>query len=401
MEVGNWLEEFTSSTKTTAGSMKYEDPYNYYSEEGGGASYLPSLEDKMPFLQMLQTVEQHHQQQQPLIHHFEPTNFQFLLRLQHQLVESCVTTTTNHHFHNNHGNYVGGNDINNNDGMIIMDIQHSPGVKSETTEIGEKVEKCNGRSTKKTQFVKTCTTAPAAAPVKEKRKRKRATRPAKNKQEVETQRMTHIAVERNRRRQMNEHLNALRSLMPPSYVQRGDQASIIGGAIDFVKELEQMLQSLQAQKKMRQTEENGDVSVSPSSSNLNNLSINSNMFMASPSFHSLEDGKGNGESGEGSIRKSNEEFSAEKKTGIAEIEVVVIQNHVNLKIKCQRRQGQLIKAIVAFEELRLTVLHLNITSLHTLVHYSFNLKIEDDCKLGTADDVARAVHQIFSLINLS
>ncbi|CAL1395903.1 unnamed protein product [Linum trigynum] len=29
------------------------------------------------------------------------------------------------------------------------------------------------------------------------------------------------------------------ALMPPSYVQRGDQASIIRSAIDFVKELEQ------------------------------------------------------------------------------------------------------------------------------------------------------------------
>jgi hypothetical protein len=32
--------------------------------------------------------------------------------------------------------------------------------------------------------------------------------------------MTHIAVERNRRRQMNEYLAVLRSLMPPSYAQR-------------------------------------------------------------------------------------------------------------------------------------------------------------------------------------
>jgi hypothetical protein len=37
---------------------------------------------------------------------------------------------------------------------------------------------------------------------------------------VESQRMTHIAVERNRRRQMNEYLRILRSLMPGSYVQR-------------------------------------------------------------------------------------------------------------------------------------------------------------------------------------
>lgn len=52
-----------------------------------------------------------------------------------------------------------------------------------------------------------------------KRKRRR-TRTCKNKEEVENQRMTHIAVERNRRKQMNEYLAVLRSLMPPSYVQR-------------------------------------------------------------------------------------------------------------------------------------------------------------------------------------
>lgn len=51
------------------------------------------------------------------------------------------------------------------------------------------------------------------------RKRRRA-KSCKNKEEVENQRMTHIAVERNRRKQMNEYLAVLRSLMPPSYIQR-------------------------------------------------------------------------------------------------------------------------------------------------------------------------------------
>lgn len=53
-----------------------------------------------------------------------------------------------------------------------------------------------------------------------KKKRRRRARSSKNKEEADTQRMTHIAVERNRRRLMNEHLAALRSLMPHSYVQR-------------------------------------------------------------------------------------------------------------------------------------------------------------------------------------
>jgi hypothetical protein len=52
------------------------------------------------------------------------------------------------------------------------------------------------------------------------RKRRRRERSVKNREDAESQRITHIAVERNRRRQMNEYLAALRSLMPDSYVRR-------------------------------------------------------------------------------------------------------------------------------------------------------------------------------------
>lgn len=40
----------------------------------------------------------------------------------------------------------------------------------------------------------------------------------KNLEEIENQRMAHIAVERNRRKQMNDYLAVLRSLMPEYYV---------------------------------------------------------------------------------------------------------------------------------------------------------------------------------------
>lgn len=52
------------------------------------------------------------------------------------------------------------------------------------------------------------------------RKKRRSTKAPKNKEEMENQRMTHITVERNRRKQMNQYLSIIRSLMPPSYVQR-------------------------------------------------------------------------------------------------------------------------------------------------------------------------------------
>lgn len=62
--------------------------------------------------------------------------------------------------------------------------------------------------------------APATSSASNGRKKRRRTKSLKNKEEVENQRMTHIAVERNRRKQMNEYLALLRSLMPPSYAQR-------------------------------------------------------------------------------------------------------------------------------------------------------------------------------------
>lgn len=121
-----------------------------------------AINEKTPFLQMLQCIEP------------EPNQIlQSLLQSQTLDPESCLTLET---------------------------IKRDPGqeedpVKDPKTEDG------------------------AEAKVKEKRKRKR-TRAPKNKDEVESQRMTHIAVERNRRRQMKEHLNSLRSLMPPTFLQR-------------------------------------------------------------------------------------------------------------------------------------------------------------------------------------
>ncbi|KAK9743236.1 hypothetical protein RND81_03G226500 [Saponaria officinalis] len=358
-EVG-WLEELVSNCGS---NYTFEDLYYY--NNNNTESLLPNLEDKMPFMQMLQGVETAvtpaaaaaaaTSSSFPLMQ--EPNYFQLLLKLQHEKIKTNVSS-----------NFAS-----------LSELEKT--VKSETCTQFTKTTSCNVE-------------AEVGVAPKERRKRKRASKVGKNKEEVESQRMTHIAVERNRRKLMNDHLNALRSLMPASYVQRGDQASIIGGAIDFVKEMEQLLQSLEAQKKMKYSE-NNNVVVSASSS----TASSSNLIQ----FTNIEDNEdgNNGNFRRNNNKNNNEEYSAENMSAVGDIKVVVIQNHVNLKIECQRRPGQLIRAILGFEELRLTILHLNITSFHTLVHYSFNLKIEEDCKLGSADEVVKAVHHIFSLINLT
>ncbi|XP_021676053.1 transcription factor bHLH67 isoform X2 [Hevea brasiliensis] len=316
-------------------SLRFEEEETQFS--------MPSLEDKMPFLQMLQEVEY-----PPFLPLKEP-NFQTLLKLQHlkrpwdvntyttetdtQIqaleLESCVT----HDMADLHSPVKSeAKDLQNpRSNFCLEDVSPEPNQR-QTNSIGHFCKERNSVSSfpwthpqtvlNETHFSNTSPVVP-----KERRKRKR-TRPTKNKEEVESQRMTHIAVERNRRRQMNDHLNSLRSLMPPSYVQRAE---------------------------CNIQRENGDC---------------------------------------------EEEAKVKRKSEAAEIEVTVIKNHVNLKIQSERKTGQLLRAIVALDDLRLTVLHLNITtSSETTVLYSFNLKIEDDCKLEAADEIAATVDDIFSIIN--
>lgn len=58
------------------------------------------------------------------------------------------------------------------------------------------------------------------------RPKRRRYKRGKNKKEMESQRMAHIATERNRRKQMNEHLSVLRSLMPDSHVHKVNTLSL-------------------------------------------------------------------------------------------------------------------------------------------------------------------------------
>ncbi|OIS96941.1 PREDICTED: transcription factor FAMA-like isoform X2 [Nicotiana attenuata] len=205
-------------------------------------------------------------------------------------------------------------------------------------------------------------------------KKKRKRRRIKSSEEVENQRMTHIEVERNRRKQMNEHLLVLRSLMPTSYVQRGDQASIIGGATEFLRELEQLLQCLESQKRRKLY---GDDSLL--------MEIQNPPFFAPlPLANEIYEG-------------GIQEEIAESKSCLADVEVKLIGFNAMIKILSKRRPGQLISTISALEDLQLNIIHTNITTIDQTVLYSFNVKISGETKF-TADGIANLVQQIFSFI---
>ncbi|ONK77644.1 uncharacterized protein A4U43_C02F8960 [Asparagus officinalis] len=227
--------------------------------------------------------------------------------------------------------------------------------------------------------------------VKNKRKRARA---MKTSEEVESQRMTHIAVERNRRRQMNEHLRVLRSLMPGSYVQRGDQASIIGGAIEFVRELEQLLQCLESQKRRRffggnepprNPAEAPPLLPPPSQPFFPPLAL---PCSDNDTMRILD------------LDPNLQEDMAENKSVLANIEVRVLGFDALIKILSRRRPQQLIKTIAALEDMQFSILHTNITTIEQTVLYSFNVKITGETSCS-AEDIVNSVHQILSFIDTS
>ncbi|KAK7410496.1 hypothetical protein VNO78_01316 [Psophocarpus tetragonolobus] len=223
-----------------------------------------------------------------------------------------------------------------------------------------------------------CTVDPPSSSRMTSRRKRRRTKSAKNKEEIENQRMTHIAVERNRRKQMNEYLGVLRSLMPSSFVQRGDQASIIGGAINFVKELEQVLQSMEGQKK---TQEN--VGWTPFAE-----------FFTFPQYTTRGSGSGTSTMALQQQKKKQEQ----KQWAVADIEVTMVDSHANLKVLSKKHPGQLMKIVVGLQTLSLTILHLNVSTLHDMVLYSISVKVEEACQLNTVDEIAAAVNQLLRAI---
>ncbi|MCD9560288.1 hypothetical protein HAX54_018810, partial [Datura stramonium] len=219
------------------------------------------------------------------------------------------------------------------------------------------------------------TAAVRSASVSGRRKRRR-TRSCKNKEELENQRMTHIAVERNRRKQMNEYLAVIRSLMPPSYVQRGDQASIIGGAINFVKELEHHLQTLEAQKrshsqKQQQQEEKKEQQHSDHHDSQSSTQLFADYF-AFPQYSTLSANTCSPAAAAAAGCDSPQ--AAEKMSALADIEVSMAESHANLKILSKRRPKQLLKIVAGLQCLWLNVLHLNVTTVDHMVLYSLSLK---------------------------
>ncbi|KAL6841493.1 hypothetical protein ACP4OV_028636 [Aristida adscensionis] len=201
--------------------------------------------------------------------------------------------------------------------------------------------------------------------------------------------MSHIAVERNRRRQMNEHLKVLRSLTPALYVKRGDQASIIGGAIDFIRELQQVLDSLEARKKRRRS------STGSASSTLSPTPSPRSLLTTAASCCTASSGA-DASPAAAAVKPAAavKELAAVCNSPVADVEARISGSNVLLRTLSRRIPGQAINIIAMLQALHLDVIHLNISTMDDTVLYSFVLKIGLECQLSV-EDLAYEVQQTF------
>lgn len=144
---------------------------------------------------------------------------------------------------------------------------------------------------------------------------------------------------------------------------QGDQASIVGGAIRLVEELEQVLESLHLQKQIRGGTPIDQVPVS----------------------HLVADNCI-------SIRK---EAYACTQSSMVNVQVEMVSlSSIFVKVIAPKRHHQLLHTLQALTFLSLKVLHLNITTLDITIIYSFNLKVNTDMQHFDVSLVAHAMRGI-------
>ncbi|KAK8977905.1 hypothetical protein V6N11_059535 [Hibiscus sabdariffa] len=181
--------------------------------------------------------------------------------------------------------------------------------------------------------------------------------------------MTHIAVERNRRRQMNDYLSEIRSMMPNSYVQRGDQASIIGGSNQFRKGVGTISSVFRGPEK-------------------DGKKITHHLFTTLLEFLFLS-----------SVLNwlhrhrypTGESWSS---LPAADVEVTMVGSHANVKIGSKKHPKSLFNVVSGLHSLGLMALHLNVTSAENMALYSFSVKVEENCRLTTVNEIAAAVYEM-------
>lgn len=155
---------------------------------------------------------------------------------------------------------------------------------------------------------------------------------------------------------------------------QSDKASIIGGVVNYIHELQQILRSLEYKKKSKGSSPKRPPSSLPMgpiasrSSSPHNPILHQRPAFMSPSDISLTSTSTN--------ESIVNEIVATSRSVVAEVEVKFSGPNLLLKTTSRRLPGQAVRIISTLEELELDILDANITALdNETIIYSFTVKV--------------------------
>ncbi|XVE48839.1 hypothetical protein DITRI_Ditri01bG0034500 [Diplodiscus trichospermus] len=209
-----------------------------------------------------------------------------------------------------------------------------------------------------------------------------------------------LVAERKRRKKLNERLYALRSLVPK--ISKLDRASILGDAIEFVKELENQVKELQDELEEHSDNDNG---AKRTGMNIGiHKNVQSDIFSQNdqiPVDSNHEHDKAPNSipvGGNGNVSKQNQDAEiTTNKTQQMEVQVEVAQidgNQFFVKVFSEHKPGGFVRLMEALDLLGLEVTNANVNSFRGLVSNVF--KVE---KKGS--EMVHADHVRDSLLELT
>ncbi|CAK9134555.1 unnamed protein product [Ilex paraguariensis] len=200
-----------------------------------------------------------------------------------------------------------------------------------------------------------------------------------------------LVAERKRRKKLNDRLYALRALVPN--ISKLDRASILGDAIEFVKELQKQVEDLQNELE----EHSDDEGANNNHSNLTNgqpdiLLRNGTNLGPGPEHEKLGNGFHMGVSGNGGtelLKQNPDSENTGDKVQQMEPQVEVAQlggNEFFVKVFCEHKAGGFARLMEALNSLGLEVTNVNVTSFRKLDSNVFKVE-KIDSELVQADHV--------------
>ncbi|KAL7257367.1 hypothetical protein ACSBR1_003635 [Camellia fascicularis] len=221
-----------------------------------------------------------------------------------------------------------------------------------------------------------------------------------------------LVAERRRRKKLDARLYALRALVPK--ISKLDKASIVGDAIEFVKELKKQVKDLQ-----HELEDQSDDECTNNNNNNNNNHNNkkygrseilnqngtNNVVGLKPDqhekappneFHKRGAEAAASKSGVAEPPKQNHESNTCDKLRQMEPHVEVAQldgNEFFIKVFCEHKHGGFVRLMEALNSLGLEVTNVNVASFRTLVSNVFKVE-KRDSEMVQADHVRDSLLEI-------